>query len=74
MLRVCVIGLGPIGNRHARILTEDPLADLVGVCDILRDRADARGKARDTLVEWFGLCPDAKAVMSARRQLSMYLN
>lgn len=41
---------------------------------VLRDRADARGKARDTLVEWFGICPDAKAVMNARRQLSMYLN
>ncbi len=41
---------------------------------VLRDRADARSKARDTLVEWFALCPDAKAVMSARRQLSMYLN
>ncbi|MDD2990979.1 MAG: tetratricopeptide repeat protein [Zoogloea sp.] len=47
----------------------DQLLDVV-----LRDRAEARGKARDTLVEWFGLCPDAKAVMSARRQLSMYLN
>ena len=41
---------------------------------VLRDRADARSKARDTLVEWFALSPDAKAVMSARRQLSMYLN
>lgn len=41
---------------------------------VLRDRADARGKARDMLVEWFGICPDAKAVMNARRQLSMYLN
>ncbi|WP_347249912.1 tetratricopeptide repeat protein [Zoogloea sp.] len=41
---------------------------------VLRDRADARGKARDTLVEWFSICPDAKAVMNARRQLSMYLN
>jgi predicted dehydrogenase len=41
MLRVCVIGLGPIGNRHAMIYTEDPLAKLVGVCDILHDRADA---------------------------------
>ena len=45
MVRACVIGLGPIGNRHARILTEDPLADLVGVCDILRDRADAAAAA-----------------------------
>jgi predicted dehydrogenase len=32
-LRVCVIGMGPIGNRHARIYREDPLAELVGVCD-----------------------------------------
>jgi len=40
-LRVCVIGLGPIGNRHAELYVADPLADLVGVCDIRRDRADA---------------------------------
>jgi predicted dehydrogenase len=32
-LRVCVIGMGPIGNRHARIYREDPLSELVGVCD-----------------------------------------
>ncbi|NLE44200.1 MAG: Gfo/Idh/MocA family oxidoreductase [Chloroflexi bacterium] len=41
MLRVCVIGMGPIGNRHADMYTADPLAELVGVCDILHDRADA---------------------------------
>ena len=41
MLRVCVIGLGPIGNRHAKLYAEDALAELVGVCDILHDRADA---------------------------------
>ena len=40
MLRVCVIGLGPIGNRHAKLYVEDPLAELVGVCDILRAKAD----------------------------------
>ena len=34
MLRVCVIGLGPIGNRHADIYVENPLSELVGVCDI----------------------------------------
>ena len=34
MLRVCVIGLGHIGNLHARIYQEDELVDLVGVCDI----------------------------------------
>ncbi len=41
MLRVAVIGMGPIGNRHADIYREDELAELVGVCDIIRDRADA---------------------------------
>ena len=43
-LRVCVIGMGPIGNRHARIYKEDRLAELVGVCDLLMDRADAGAK------------------------------
>lgn len=41
MLRVCVIGMGPIGNRHADMYKADPLAELVGVCDVRRDRADA---------------------------------
>ena len=41
MLRVCVIGMGHIGNLHASIYATDSLAELVGVCDILKDRADA---------------------------------
>ncbi|MBI4531134.1 MAG: Gfo/Idh/MocA family oxidoreductase [Candidatus Latescibacteria bacterium] len=40
MLKVCVIGLGPIGNLHAGIYKADPLSQLVGVCDIHHDRAD----------------------------------
>ena len=40
MLKVGVIGLGPIGNRHARIYQDDPLAELVAVCDKDRERAD----------------------------------
>lgn len=40
MLRVCVIGLGPIGNRHADIYIENPLSELVGVCDIDETRAN----------------------------------
>ena len=39
MLRVCVIGLGPIGNRHADLYSADPLAELVGVCDTDKERA-----------------------------------
>ena len=44
MLRVCVIGLGPIGNLHATIYQGDPLAKLAGVCDIIPERAEATGK------------------------------
>ncbi len=40
-LRVAVIGLGPIGNRHANLHSQDDLADLVGVCDIIKEKADA---------------------------------
>ncbi len=41
MLRVAVIGMGPIGNRHADIYKEDDRnAELVGVCDINKERAD----------------------------------
>lgn len=40
MQRVCVIGMGPIGNRHADMYRATPLAELVGVCDINRERAD----------------------------------
>lgn len=41
MLRVAVIGCGPIGNRHADIYASDPLSELVAVCDIIPERADA---------------------------------
>lgn len=47
MIRACVIGLGPIGNRHANLLRADPLAELVGVCDIIRERADAAAARLD---------------------------
>jgi len=41
MQRVCVVGMGVIGNRHADMYKADPLAELVGVCDIIPERADA---------------------------------
>jgi predicted dehydrogenase len=33
--------MGPIGNRHARIYREDALSELVGVCDLQKERADS---------------------------------
>lgn len=44
MLRTCVTGLGPIGNLHSDIYAADPLAELVGVCDIIPERARAAGE------------------------------
>ena len=44
MLRVGVIGLGPIGSLHARLYQEDPLAELVAVCDLRHDRAERAAK------------------------------
>ena len=41
MLRVAIIGLGPIGAVHARHYKEHPNCELVGLCDIIRERADA---------------------------------
>jgi putative thioredoxin len=41
---------------------------------VLRDKAEARERARVQLVEWFALCPDPALVDRGRRRLSMYLN
>lgn len=51
MLRVCVIGLGHIGNLHSSIYKTDPLVELVGVCDINKDRAETAGTKWG--VPWF---------------------
>lgn len=45
MQKVGVIGLGPIGNLHARIYRDMAGARLVAVCDIDRERADKAAAA-----------------------------
>jgi predicted dehydrogenase len=47
MQRVGVIGLGPIGTRHARLYAQMEGVELVAVCDIDRERADAATAALD---------------------------
>ncbi len=42
--RVGVIGLGPIGNKHAGIYQEMAGAELVAVCDLLPERAAAASR------------------------------
>ena len=41
---------------------------------VLRDKAEARERARVQLVAWFDVCPDAALVGRGRRYLGMYLN
>ncbi len=41
MLKVAVIGLGGIGNTHAPIYQASEKAELVAVCDIIKEKADA---------------------------------
>jgi len=41
VVRVCVVGMGPIGNLHAGVYDSFGLSELVGVCDVVRERADA---------------------------------
>ena len=67
-LRVAVIGMGPIGNRHASLYAQDKLAELVGVCDIIRERADAAAERQgvpafyDAEVMLSDLAPDVVSV------------
>ena len=39
-LRVGVVGVGSIGNKHAQVYTENPKVEVVAVCDIIKERAD----------------------------------
>ena len=59
MQRVGVIGLGPIGNRHASIYAGMDKAELVGVCDVDRERADAAKRRLDARLE-SGLTPSIR--------------
>lgn len=40
-LKIGLVGMGGIGNTHADVYQADELADLVAVCDVKKDRADA---------------------------------
>ncbi len=43
-LKVAVVGMRGIGDNHAGAYSRDPLAKLVAVCDVVKDRADAAAK------------------------------
>src|SRR5690242_14460413 len=60
VLRVGVIGMGPIGNLHADIYKTEDLAQLVGVCD--KDGERARRAGERLSVPWF---TDAEQMLAA---------
>ncbi len=39
-LKIGIVGMGGIGNTHAGCYKNDPLAELVAVCDIVKEKAD----------------------------------
>ncbi len=41
MLRIGIVGLGGIGNLHARCYTENKHTQIVAVCDLIKEKADA---------------------------------
>ena len=43
-LKIGIVGMGGIGNTHARVYMDDPLAEIVAVCDIIKERADKAAK------------------------------
>jgi predicted dehydrogenase len=40
MIRVAVVGMGGIGNVHAKCYKENPNTQVVAVCDLIKERAD----------------------------------
>src|SRR2546423_3263953 len=53
-LKVAVVGCGGIGNTHGPIYLKNSLAELVGYCDIIPERAD-RSAARDGVKKWYSV-------------------
>lgn len=50
-MKVAVIGCGGIGNTHGPVYLKSPLAELLGYCDIIAERAD-KSAARDGVKKW----------------------
>ena len=66
-IKTAVVGMGGIGYTHARAYAADPLAELIAVCDINREKADNAAeefqvKAYYSLKEMIESEPDLEAV------------
>src|SRR5262245_52359775 len=47
-MKVAVVGVGHLGKHHARLYTDMPGTELIGVVDILPDRAAEAAQAHNT--------------------------
>lgn len=45
MLKIAIVGMGNIGNVHARCYNDHPDTRIVAVCDIIKERADKAAEA-----------------------------
>jgi predicted dehydrogenase len=61
-IRVAVVGAGNIGNIHGSVYLKDPLAELVGYCDIIPEKA--RKSAERDGVKWW---PSVKEMLADSR-------
>ncbi len=66
-LKVGIVGMGGIGNTHAGCYKNDSLAQLVAVCDVVREKADKAAErwgvsAYDSLKDMLDACPDLDIV------------
>ncbi len=75
MIHVAIVGMGGIGNIHARCYTTNPHSKLVAVCDLIEDKARAAGEAHGC--PWFtsvramlksGIRIDAASITTAGKE------
>ena len=41
MLKIAIVGIGNIGNTHAKCYQDNPNTEIVAICDIIKEKADA---------------------------------
>ena len=66
-LKIGIVGMGGIGNLHATCYKADELADLVAVCDLVKEKADEAAekygvKAYYSLKDMLTACPEIEIV------------